>query len=328
MLNAAQFSAAKGAAEAKVMQGMVFDDKGQIKGYDRYSKDVKEFTQVNQETWLRTEYESAKRQAIAISKWTRMQDDRDLYPYWVYRTRHDNRVRPEHAELDGRVFQIGDPDSDSCFPPNDWNCRCVGEPIDGRYLNEHNVAPATPAQAKNLLETQVDEQFRSNPAATGALPNTGSYFEVMPNANAAGAKTFGMKDPPKGGPNLTGLKAKGMHYMLVIIQDWRQQYHIDNRANLVFQNQATFANVRVSDATLHEIAKHQNGFENLPRCIENPDELWAKWENVGKQRDVLRAYILFGPTCYVVTTLKGVVLDGFACSPEEINKYRTGVIIQ
>lgn len=327
MLNTAQFSAAKSMTEAKMMQGMVFDDKGQVKGYDRYEKDVKAVVDISQETWLRTEYDSAKRQAVMGSKFVRMQEDRDLYPYWVYRTRHDNRVRPEHAELDGRVFQIGDPSSDDCFPPNDWNCRCTGESVDGRYLDENKVAPLTAAQAREMLFKEVDPQFRFNPANTGALPNTGSYFSVMPNANAGDAKTFGMGDTPKKGPNLTGLRAKGLHYLLVIVGDWRQNYHVDNRANLVFQNKATFANVRLSDATIHEIAKHPTGFENIPRCIENPSELWTKWVNVGKQQDVLRAYILYGPTCYVVTTLNGVVLDAFACSRVEINKYRTGVII-
>jgi hypothetical protein len=40
----------------------------------------------------------------------------------VFRTRRDSRVRPEHAALEGRVYELNDPDAP--IPPLAPNCRC------------------------------------------------------------------------------------------------------------------------------------------------------------------------------------------------------------
>lgn len=327
MLNTAQFSAAKSAAEARMMQAQVFRTDGTVKGFSEFSKDVKAVTDIQQETWLRVEYEMQRRQTVTIAQFTRMKEDADLYPYWVYRGRMDGRERPEHVAMEGKVFRIGDPAGDSCFPPIDWNCRCTGDAVDGRYLDKNNVQPVTGAEAQKLLDEHVGTQFKFNPANTGPMPSDHSYFQVMPNANAGSAEMFGKQPPPDNGPKLEGLKARGLHYMVNLTEDWRQQYHQDQRGNIIFQNPGTYANVKLSSTAIHDISKHNNGFANLPETIRNPSEVWSKWENVGKQTRVLRSYILFGRISYVVTTLDGNILDAFPCSSKAIKKYRTGVII-
>lgn len=45
-------------------------------------------------------------------------------PYVLYSTMQDDRVRDEHAALDGMVFRKDDPDARALFPPSDFNCRC------------------------------------------------------------------------------------------------------------------------------------------------------------------------------------------------------------
>ena len=327
LLNTAQFSAAKSAAEAKMMQTQLFDQDGKLKGFDRYSKDVQSVIDVQQQTWLRVEYETCRRETIAGDKFQRMRDDSDLYPYWVYRGVMDSRERPEHVELEGRVFQIGDPDSDACFPPNDWNCRCKGDPVDGRYLDQNKVSPTGPGEAKALLSKYVDPQFQYNPA-NGPMPDDHSYFQTFPNANSGNAGLFGAPPPDEDGRELTGLAAaKGMTHFVNVISRWQRDYHVDNRHNLVFQNKKTLTNVRLSTGILHEISKHSRGFQNIPQAIISPTEIWSKWEDPGEQRRVLRAYILMGRISYVVMTLDGQVLDAFAVPNKAINKYRTGVIL-
>jgi SPP1 gp7 family putative phage head morphogenesis protein len=46
---------------------------------------------------------------------------------YVWRTVHDNRVRPEHAERDGQTFQWSKPPLDG-HPGHAINCRCFAEP--------------------------------------------------------------------------------------------------------------------------------------------------------------------------------------------------------
>lgn len=329
MLNAAQFSAAKSAAEAKLMQAAVFTEEKKVKSFSEFKKDAEAITDVTQKTWLRVEYESCRRSVVQAERFLSMQADADLYPYWIYRGVMDDREREEHVELEGQVFRIGDPDGDAIYPPDDFNCRCSGEPADDEFLNENNLKANTNAQAKALLDKHVDEQFRYNPANDGPMPSTGSYFDVMGSANEGNAQQFGMGDAAEegGDTELTGLAAKGLHHLIEIVSQWRQQYHVNKTGDIVFQNDRLLSNVRFTDNALHTIQNHSRGFENIPATIENPDEVWSSWENVNKQRITLRTYIKFGRVSFLVQTRDGVIINSFAVSNKAANKYRKGVII-
>lgn len=47
---------------------------------------------------------------------------------FIWRTSHDERVRPEHEALDGQIFEYADPPSIG-VPGEDFNCRCYAEPV-------------------------------------------------------------------------------------------------------------------------------------------------------------------------------------------------------
>jgi hypothetical protein len=683
MLNAAQFSAAKSAAEAKLIQAEVFDEKKQVRTYTEFEKAAKQVADISQKTWLRVEYESQRRAIVMGEQFRQMMEDKELYPYWVYKGMMDDRERPEHVELEGKVFRIGDPEGDSCWPPNDWNClepeslvltaegwkqinqlktgetviggsgyerkinfihcnpfngdmiglvtknntvfytgnhrvlttkgwiaaerlnrgdiliqhvnftgfdkiviyvkncysfgrnifmalpvkwqarmvetfnskvnfrdkninpiwlaikvvnrgisqffnitychtfrssrfcscvnvqngidenisfscnsrlsndfrikktafnllpfrlkskpftgklsfakirmrgfgnilanfiaglflpffciyplglyciasvsdwyfklfeklrdnsiirnipalaklsesmllnriqfvknhtdaaplqglnsrymflyrlfchnlmigiddvkikkyngivynldidtdvsfitktgivhncRCEGESVDDDYLGEKGLKPATSEEINKFLDEDVDEQFRSNPAVDGSLPSTGSYFDVMGSANEGNAGMFGMDDIDDD-TQLEGLAAKGLHYLLEIVNDWRDNEPVNKKGDIIFQNKELFTNVRFTSNSLHVVQKHSRGFENIPAAVKQPDEVWSTWEDVNKQRVVLRNYIKFGKTSYVVQTRDGIVIDAFAVSNRAANKYRKGVIL-
>lgn len=196
MLNAAQFSAAKTADEGRMLQELVYGKDGKIRPWSDFRKDATEITDISQKTWLRVEFESCRQQAVAAQQFTDMAENADLYPYWVYRGVMDDKEREEHVEMEGLVFRIGDAEGDACFPPNDWNCRCDGEPVDGQYLEENKLTPQTPDQAKEHLEKNVGDEFRFNAAQVGMLPNDHSYFDTMPDANALDFENFGVEKPP------------------------------------------------------------------------------------------------------------------------------------
>lgn len=183
MLNTAQFSSAKTADVGKKLQAAVFTEDKTVKSYSRYYKDAEKITDIVNNTWLRTERDLCVRQSVQAESFLRMQADADLYPYWVYSGAMDDREREEHEELEGKIFRIGDPDSDACFPPNGWNCRCSGESTDeGKPLTSH--------EAKEFLNKEVDKDFRYNAAIQGPMPNTGGYFEDIKNANQLNESDF------------------------------------------------------------------------------------------------------------------------------------------
>jgi len=54
----------------------------------------------------------------------------DRAPYWMYVTARDERVRPEHEALDGKVFAKIDKYARQYLPPWDFNCRCQAIELD------------------------------------------------------------------------------------------------------------------------------------------------------------------------------------------------------
>ena len=326
-LNSYQFSAAKSASEAKMLQAAVFDEKKAVKSFSQFKKDAQEICDIQQKTWLRVEREMCVRQAVQSEVFRSMQEDADLYPYWIYKGAMDSRERPEHVAMEGKVFKIGSPSGDACFPPNDWNCRCSGEAIDDN--EKGNKKALSNQEAKEILDRDVDEQFRYNPANEGMMPKTGSYFQALPNANQGNKNIFGLKNI-EADNHLTGLNsiikaATGLHYLVETVNEWKNDYHT-NKGDVIFQNKASFTNVKFTGKSLHAIQQHSRGFENIPATIEKPNEIWMSWKNVADQRQVLRNYINFGKTCYIVQTVDGIVSDAFAVSKIGANNYRKGLI--
>ena len=329
MLNLAQFSAAKNAAEAAIMQTELFAPGGKLKSFQRFKKDIADLdiVHIENEVHMRVEYETCRRNVISGTQWARMEENADLYPYWIWEGVLDRRERPEHVAMEGKVFRIGDPYGDKMFPPSGWNCRCRGVPIDDMYLQEKHFRPSTPAEAKKLMEENVPANFRYNAAKQGPLPNDHSYFQVLPNANAANANMFGLGSLEDGKKHLLTLAGKGLAYVVELVHGWRRDHHVDNRHNIVFQNKATYTNVRLTETAIHDISKYPGGMDQLPAAIQHPTEIWSQWDDVQDQRVVLRTYIKMGSTPYVVTTRDGKVDNAFAISKQQVDNFRKGVIL-
>jgi hypothetical protein len=196
MLNSYQFSAAKDLSETKAMQELVHS----AASFKEFKEKAGEITDINNDQWLRVEMDVCKRNTIMGENFRKMEETKDLYPYWIYKTEEDGHVRPEHAALEGLVFRIGDPEGDSVHPSCAWNCRCHSEPVDDRYLKEENkqVSKGSDFLTENDPKTNkpyVDKDFRFNPGKQGAMPNDSSYSEVLSSANKGNVDLFNMTEP-------------------------------------------------------------------------------------------------------------------------------------
>lgn len=60
----------------------------------------------------------------AYHKARRHDGDFDIYPYAMWQSRGDNRVRPSHQSLDGQIFRRDDAYYQSIRPRVAWGCRC------------------------------------------------------------------------------------------------------------------------------------------------------------------------------------------------------------
>jgi SPP1 gp7 family putative phage head morphogenesis protein len=190
MLNSYQFSAAKDISETKAMQELVFGSNS----FKEFKEKASEITNINNDQWLRVEMDVCKRNTIMAESFRKIEETKDLYPYWVYKTENDDKVRDEHAALEGLVFRVGDPEGDNIYPQNDWNCRCSGEPVDDQYLRDENKQASKGEDYLNEKadngKPYVDENFRFNQFHQGAMPNNSSYSEMFVSANKGNEALF------------------------------------------------------------------------------------------------------------------------------------------
>jgi hypothetical protein len=118
--------------------------------------------------------------------------------------------------------------------------------------------------------------------------------------------------------------------MLQLIDSWKQEYHVNDRHEVIFQNKELLSNVRLPTNYLHANHIYNRGFSNLPECIMNPDEVWSFWRDPDPkhQKDAIRNYILYGSNInFVVITESGIIRRAQSVVQSRINRYRKGLII-
>lgn len=118
--NVFHFSAAKTLAELQELNRIFRESKD----FNEFHKKASQRIEVFNKTWQETEYQTAVLTSEANSTYQRLIQKTSLFPYWEYHTAGDDKVRPEHALLDGIILPANDPRWDKIFPPNGWKCRC------------------------------------------------------------------------------------------------------------------------------------------------------------------------------------------------------------
>lgn len=139
----------------------LLDEDGRRKPFERFLNDVRKIDSTYNRNYLRAEYNFVAGSAEMAAKWEGFMKDGDRYNL-QYRTQKDDKVRPEHAALDGVTLPPSDSFWEEFYPPNGWNCRCnVVQVRKSKY-------PATPhAEAMRLGDEALQRDskgiFRFNP---------------------------------------------------------------------------------------------------------------------------------------------------------------------
>lgn len=177
------FSGFKTYQELREAASLLLDEKGQVKPFERFYKDITAIKQDYNKNWLEAEYLFATASAAMAAKWKEFEEDGDRYNL-QYRTAHDNRVRPEHRVLHGITLPPSDPFWDEFFPPNGWRCRCtVVQVRKGKYPESDSATAiqqgreATYQAGKNGVNKAAI--FRYNPGKQQVIfPPHHPYYEV------------------------------------------------------------------------------------------------------------------------------------------------------
>lgn len=156
-------------------------EKGDIKPFNDFLTDVRQINAQYNHNYLYAEYNHALGAAQMAAKWHDFEQDGDRYNL-QYRTAGDDKVREEHAILNGTTLPPSDPFWDMFLPPNGWNCRCTAVQV------RKNKYPASDPElamkrGQNCTEGAKKSIFRYNAGKSLQLfPPKHPYFKAPAEA--------------------------------------------------------------------------------------------------------------------------------------------------
>ena len=181
------FSGLKTHTQLTEVRSYLKDESGNIVPYDRFEQKILKLNEQYNRHYLEAEYQFAVHSAQSAANWANLQENTSRY--WLeYRTAGDERVRANHAVLNGICLPKDDDFWTEYYPPNGWRCRCVAVEVLAREntlsdskkakeLGEKATTHIAP-NGKNKLQ-----MFRFNPGAEKKVfPPNNAYSKV------AGAK--------------------------------------------------------------------------------------------------------------------------------------------
>ena len=202
-LNIYNFSSAKTFQEVRSLQSKIVDSNGVIRNFNDFKKDAELITKQYNEVWLKTEYNTAINQGFSASRWTEIQENKDIFPYLRYQTIGDERVRDEHMELDNIVKSVDDPFWETFMPPNGWSCRCLV--IEEESMTKADIEKTERKESElsdmrknNMKEynKQYPALFRENPGKTGRVfKKTHPYYTVPEKYSELKERNFDLPIP-------------------------------------------------------------------------------------------------------------------------------------
>lgn len=174
----------------------MLDENGERKSFERFLNDVRSIDETYNANYLRAEYNFVSASAEMAAKWEEFAEDGDRYNL-QYRTQKDDKVRPEHAALDGVTLPPSDSFWEEFYPPNGWNCRCTVVQV---RKSKHPATDHDEAMTLGDVALQRDTKgmFRFNAGAEeSTVPDYNPYtISKCKNCNVAKNKGILNRDTP------------------------------------------------------------------------------------------------------------------------------------
>ena len=294
--NLFHFSAAKTLAEVQQLNQALRDSNG----YADFRKRAERITDTFNTTWQHTEYNTAINCAENASTYRRLKGEVDVFPYWEYRTVGDDRVREEHAALDGLILRHDDPLWDKIYPPNGWKCRCYVVP---KMATDVNVSEQSQHdKAAKYMETPdwkaaEAQHWDINRAKQGLVFDANQmYIRKFPDMAASYMEKV---KPDKWGlePSVKKLQRQAsqtaLQYSGTPDQFWdAHKQVIDGREYLVVKDydgrEWKMSRKAYDIHTSDNVKKRAFRLKHLPNVFEvasQPDEVWLGQEYKDKDKD-------------------------------------------
>lgn len=165
------FSAFKTHAMGRSMQAKLLDEKGRLKSYDRWAKEVRSISSHHVGAWLRTEYNTAVLRAHNAGDWREFMANKDIMPNlrWVPTTSPDAEATHRSFWEKKLTLPIEHPFWNKHHPGDRWNCKCALEATDEPASNENII--------KDIPDIAPQRGLENNAGKDGIIINNNHpYF--------------------------------------------------------------------------------------------------------------------------------------------------------
>lgn len=149
-------------------RGLVADEHGELQG--------KRLMPYRLDTIFRTNIQTA----YAAGRYQQQMRTVTERPYWEYNAVMDNRTRPMHASLNGRVFAADDPIWQSIYPPNGYRCRCWIRALTRAQMENHPIGLESSAGRLVTVQQPYGTDGETRPVTAYKDPKTGAL--LVPDA--------------------------------------------------------------------------------------------------------------------------------------------------
>jgi SPP1 gp7 family putative phage head morphogenesis protein len=169
-MNLFRFAGAKTLAESQALNRAF----RLAKSFDDFRIRAGLITKIHNTEWLRTEYQTAMAVGESSATYYRLRSQLETFPFWQYRTVGDEKVREEHAKLDGLILRAESTTWQKIYPPNGWNCRCFVVP-----RTKAEKGDADLAANESIAEAYIQSEDFEKAEAAGWGVNRAETREVF-----------------------------------------------------------------------------------------------------------------------------------------------------
>lgn len=254
------FSAAKTFAQYQELSALLTDENGKARSWQSFKDEAVKIHKKYNLDYLRTEFRTAQRTALLAGKWQHFEKTKHLFDL-MFETAGDEKVRGDHAKLNGIVRPVDNGFWKTFYPPLDWNCRCT----------VRQVAKGTAITPNEKLQglPKPDKSFRFNAGKQGVIfDNNHPYIKNFITNNKRELRAV----EDYGLPSIAKLYVKGKHIDKAIKEvytkkeayDWFEKVSKDGVKTLKATVGKTSYNVELSKKQLQHIIE------------DNKDNRW-KW---------------------------------------------------
>lgn len=147
------------------------------------------------DTWLRTEYDTAIGQGMMGARWMEIEKNKELFPILRYNATEDEATCEICGPLNGLTAEVDDPVWDEIYPENHFRCRCTVDQLD-----KYEEVNLTGDDDKKLILSQVTEEmqdiFKMNAGKDRVVfSDDHPYFEVKRKDRENARNNFGLPIP-------------------------------------------------------------------------------------------------------------------------------------